>query len=568
MTEDDQLRAAELLESMPASFVSVDREWRLTFLNAEAERIGGARRDGILGRSLWEIFPTALATAYETNLRQVMESGEPATFEAAGPEGSWFEIRAWPTPAGLSIYIRDVTERHLAESLVQLTAHAGELASHLDTEAAVTELARIVVPTLGDWSIVSVVDPDGSLRDVASWHVDPQLRPAVELYAATRFEGRDEQGPMGVALESTAPVVSSSGVLDLALAALRSPEARAAITALAPESSAALPLTASGRVAGVLSICRGADRPPLSAQELSIAASIAARAGLALDNARLYNEQRELAERLHDANRRLLELARHEHGVARSLQDAMLTRLPEPDHLHLTARYLTASEVDQVGGDWYDAVILPSGRTVLMIGDVVGHDIGAAAVMGQLRNMLRALAWDRDEPPSQIVKRLDRAIRDLKVATLATMAMVQVEQDATDAALGMRTLRWSNAGHPPPILVHDDGRVVVLDGPPDVLLGVDPTRPRNDHEAAAPPDSTLLLYTDGLTERRDRDLDTGQAQLVAALQRHHELELDEMLDATISDMVGAQPADDVAVLAVRFHDPARPRPAEAGPRHD
>ncbi|SOD70767.1 PAS domain S-box-containing protein [Jatrophihabitans sp. GAS493] len=567
MTEDDEVRAADLLESMPAAFVSVDREWRLTYLNAEAEKLSGAVRSDVIGHSLWEMFPTALGTAYETSFRRAMESGSPETFEAMGPGNSWFEIRAWPTASTLSIYLHDVTERHRAEALVQLTAHAGELASYLDTEAAVTELARIVVPSLADWSIVSVIDSNGVLRDVASWHVDPLLREAVEVFASSRFDGRDEQGPMGLAAASTTPVISDGGVLALALAAVRSPQARDAITALAPESSAALPLIANGRVAGVLSICRGADRPPLSAQELSIATSITARAGMALDNARLYTEQRETAERLHEANRRLLELARHEHTVARSLQDAMLTRLPEPDHLHLVARYLTASEGDQVGGDWYDAVILPSGRTVLMIGDVVGHDIGAAAMMGQLRNMLRALAWDRDEPPSQIVKRLDRAIRDLKVSTLATMAMVRVEQDAEDEATGNRTLRWSNAGHPPPVLVHDDGTVIVLDGAPDVLLGVDPRRPRHDHLHSAPPDSTLLLYTDGLTERRDRDLDTGQAALVTALKRHHQLELDEMLDATIYDMVGTQPADDVAVLAVRFHDQDEPRPAEAGPSH-
>jgi serine phosphatase RsbU (regulator of sigma subunit) len=246
--------------------------------------------------------------------------------------------------------------------------------------------------------------------------------------------------------------------------ALSSPAAIDAITRLAPESAVLLPLTARCHLVGVLSLCRGAARSPMPDQEIQAAIGIAERAGLALDNIRLYAEQRSTSQQLREANYRLQLVAAHDRTVARALQDAMLTRLPEPDHLHLVARYLTATGTERVGGDWYDAVVLPTGTTTLMIGDVAGHDIAAAAVMGQLRNMLRAFAWDRgDDTPSASVTRLDRAMRELRLGTLATLAVVQIEQHAADDEQGLRTIRWTNAGHPPPVLVHPDGSAVVLD---------------------------------------------------------------------------------------------------------
>ena len=114
----------------------------------------------------------------------------------------------------------------------------------------------------------------------------------------------------------------------------------------------------------------------------------------------------------------------------------------------MAARYLTAAEQDQVGGDWYDAVVLPTGATTLVIGDVIGHDISAAAMMGQLRNMLRALVWDRADAPSAVVARLDRAIRDLRINTMATLALVSIEEPTPAQPTGARRLRWTNAGHP------------------------------------------------------------------------------------------------------------------------
>src|SRR5664279_4806416 len=197
----------------------------------------------------------------------------------------------------------------------------------------------------------------------------------------------------------------------------------------------------------------------------------------------------------------------------------MLTQLPEPDKLQLAARYLTAAEHDQVGGDWYDALVLPDGSTTLVIGDVIGHDIVAAAVMGQLRNLLRALVWDRDEPPSAVVTRLDRAIRDLRINAIASMIVLSVEQrPVVEPTRSSTTVRWTNAGHPAPILIHADGTAVSLDDTTDLLLGVQPGTVRRDHALAVPLGATLLLYTDGLIETRTEGIDAGQQRLLHTLR--------------------------------------------------
>jgi serine phosphatase RsbU (regulator of sigma subunit) len=261
------------------------------------------------------------------------------------------------------------------------------------------------------------------------------------------------------------------------------------------------------------------------------------------------------SERLREANLQLQRASRHDRTVALALQDAMLTQLPEPVDLQLAARYLTAAEQDQVGGDWYDALIQPTGTTTLVIGDVIGHDITAAAMMGQLRNILRALAWERNHPPSDVVGRLDRAMRDLGVDTMATLILVSVEPASPDRPDSVRTLRWTNAGHPAPILIHADGEAVLLEQASDLLLGVEAGAVRRDLQHSVPAGATLLLYTDGLVETREHSITTGQERLLAAARTYHQLEPGALLDAVIADMVGDRPADDVAVLAVRFQEP-------------
>ena len=234
-----------------------------------------------------------------------------------------------------------------------------------------------------------------------------------------------------------------------------------------------------------------------------------------------------------------------------TLQSALLPTLPESGCLQLAARYRPAASRDQVGGDWYDAVAMPSGATGLMIGDVVGHDIAAAAVMGQLRTMLRSIAWAVDDTPAAHVLSLDLALRDLDVDGIASLVYARLEPPRDDGP--GRTLLWTNAGHPPPILVTADGTIGFLEGgPPDLLVGVEPGSGRTDHHTEIAPGAMLLLYTDGLIERRGEDLTVGLDRLAAAVQQHHGLGVEDFLDAVLGDLVGEQLADDVAVLAVRL----------------
>lgn len=233
-----------------------------------------------------------------------------------------------------------------------------------------------------------------------------------------------------------------------------------------------------------------------------------------------------------------------------TLQSALLPALPESASLELAARYRPAASRDQVGGDWYDAVVTRSGATSLMVGDVVGHDIAAAAVMGQLRTMLRTIAWSLGDGPAAQVHRLDHAMEDLGVDAIATIVYARVEAD--DGAAG-RTLRWTNAGHPPPLLVTAEGEVSLLDdGTPDLMVGVQPDTERTDRSVRLPAGSTLLLYTDGLVERRGETISTGLARLAESAQRHQALAVDDFLDAVLGDLVGQELADDVAVLAVHL----------------
>ncbi len=277
-----------------------------------------------------------------------------------------------------------------------------------------------------------------------------------------------------------------------------------------------------------------------------------------------------LYARTRDLVRRNLELAiraGHDREVSRILQEAMLTDLPEPDHLSLAARYVANTDTDQVGGDWYDAAVLPDGSTMIAVGDVVGHDINAAAGMGQLRALLRAVAWDRAEPPSAILTRVERSMAGLKVDTLATVILGRIEQAEADRASGVRRLRWSNAGHPPPILVGEDGTVAVLETRNDLLLGsglrLDISR--SDHVQELPPGSVLILYTDGLVERRDRPPEEGIRQLAEALRRHHRLPLGRLLDEIVIEVAGTAPDDDIAILAVSVTPETRSRPSQGEP---
>jgi serine phosphatase RsbU (regulator of sigma subunit) len=186
--------------------------------------------------------------------------------------------------------------------------------------------------------------------------------------------------------------------------------------------------------------------------------------------------------------------------------------------------------------------------------------------MGQVRSLLRGIAAYSDAGPVEVLRGLDSAMAVLQIDTLATAAVARFEQTADERARGVTRMVWANAGHLPPLAVHPDGTVAVLaDWKADLLLGVDATVQRAESVVTLDRGSTVLLYTDGLIERRDADLDTGLHRLRIHLAELAHLPLQQLCDELITRLVDGKPDDDVALVAVRLHPQDRPRPPEAGP---
>jgi serine phosphatase RsbU (regulator of sigma subunit) len=362
--------------------------------------------------------------------------------------------------------------------------------------------------------------PDASVTETLTFVSHPETR--LPDAGVPRELSLDRSGPLGEALASRTPLFHTEPPL--------AGDARGVVLTSdrSAQAQAFLPLVVSGRVYGALALLWGGPEEFLEEDRITMAA-LTSYVAQAVHGALLFQE------RMH---------------ASVTLERAMLTtNLPQPMGLELAARYRPAAARDQVGGDWYDAVLLSSGATSVMVGDVVGHDMAAAAMMGQLRNMLRAFAWALDEPPSRHVLRLDRAMHELDIDTYATLIFAQITMSDT----GVPVMRWTNAGHPPPLLVQPEGVTDLLpdDGSFDCMLGVLPDGERRDHETTVTPGSTLLFYTDGLVERRDADIETGMTRLRRSIAKHRELPVEKLLDAVLDDLVEEHPEDDAALLAVR-----------------
>ncbi len=392
------------------------------------------------------------------------------------------------------------------------------------------------MPALADACVVTVIEPDGQPRDVGTWHVDPARRAVLERYAEVRLPAMPMTAPVARALTTGEPTTfSGEEVLEL----LPPGPAKELLGVLAPDTEVALPLRARGRTVGLLTLFYSAGHTPTD-DDVATAQDVADRAGMALDNARLYAEQQQLAE---------------------GLQRSLLTEPPEPDHAEIAVRYLPAVEAARVGGDWYDAFLQPSGSTMVVIGDVVGHDTEAAAAMGQLRGLLRGIATYSDAGPVEVLRGLDASMTTLLMRTLATAAVARFEQTDDERRRGVTRMRWANAGHLPPLVINPDGSVAELASwAGDLLLGVDAGVTRHESVVTLDRGATVLLYTDGLIERRDADLDAGLERLREALMDLAERPLEELLDEILERLVHGRPEDDVALVAVRLHRQDEPRP--------
>jgi PAS domain S-box-containing protein len=426
-----------------------------------------------------------------------------------------------------------VAEMTAATARLQLLADTGRvLSGTLEITRQVGQLADVVVPTLADWCWLVVTDEQGRLREMASAHRDPGLRAELELYVHSMVAVMTEEAAASVVTRTGRPLVLPRIDAARIERSIPEPATRELLGRLGLASGVIVPLVARGQSLGALGLFNGAERGPHTPAEVETAVEVGRRAGLALHHARLYGQQRALAG---------------------ALQHSMLTDPPEPEHCEIVVRYVPAAEGAEIGGDWYDAFLEPGGATVLAIGDVVGHDVRAAAAMGQLRGLLRGISYSSGAPPAQVLTQVDRAVRGLGLDTMATAVVARLEQGDDDRAADRTLLRWSSAGHPPPVLLRPDGRVQVLDGDlPDLLLGVDPSVARHDRVAVLPAGSTVFLHTDGLVERRDRDLDTGTAALVSVLAEYATLPLADLCDRVLERLFLPDAEDDVALLAVRL----------------
>jgi serine phosphatase RsbU (regulator of sigma subunit) len=549
-----------VVDRLPDGVAVFDADWTIRYANPAAARLLGARTAALAGRNLWVALPELAGSVFHSHLLHARSLGVPVTWRAFyGPTGRWLSATAECVDGLLQVHVKEATE-HLVEG--PPAAAAGEPAaltdedadrdrlrflaevsesviSSLDTGETATRLAEVAVSQLCDWAVVSIVEEDGQPGEEARAHRDPARRADLDTYLDGQLRGAADMTALVDALLTGQPVQLAPLEQAVVDPSLPTEEVRAAWRRLDSTSCTIVPLRARGETFGALTMVNTGTRRAHTEMEIATAVEVARRGALALDNARLYGRQSK---------------------VAATLQHSLLTPPPQPDHLQIAVRYRPATTYQQVGGDWYDAFPQPDGATLLVIGDVVGHDVDAAAAMGQLRSMLRAIAYDRPESPARVLARVDGVLNGLQVDTLATALVARLEQSPAQAAVGLRTLRWSSAGHLPPLLLDADGRIQVLECPPERLLGTDHTGWRTDHEVPLDPGATVLLYTDGIVEHGRRGIDEGIARLTAVLAELGHLPLDDLCDQLLARLATGRTDDDIALLAVRCY-------SEDGPGH-
>ncbi|MGW1953235.1 PP2C family protein-serine/threonine phosphatase [Streptomyces sp. NPDC001920] len=299
-----------------------------------------------------------------------------------------------------------------------------------------------------------------------------------------------------------------------------------------------IPLLSRRASQGVLTLSPPDER--WDADDAVMLIELTRRASIALENARRFEHNRDIAE---------------------TLQRALLTELPTTPGLSLAARYLPATRGLNIGGDWYDAFRQPDGSLITVVGDVTGHGLHAAVMMSQLRTALRAYAVDGSSP-GHLLTRLHEFLHRLRLDLYATAVIARVHPDEA-------TLTWAAAGHPPPVLRSADGRVRTLDAKPGAMLGIPLKQQIRDHTEPLPPGSTLALYTDGLVERRSRGIDPGIERLAEVLGEFGPAELDEDLEASADRLLhpllhDSEHDDDVCLLLCHVRGDAR-RPGTPEP---
>ncbi|MFD8389415.1 PP2C family protein-serine/threonine phosphatase [Streptomyces sp. NPDC059680] len=283
-------------------------------------------------------------------------------------------------------------------------------------------------------------------------------------------------------------------------------------------------ITVRGEIYGDLYLSERIDGQAFDVHDENVVIALAGAAGIAIENVRLFEQIRLGAEQF---------------------QRLLLPTLPDLRPFTAAAIYRPAAEPSQLGGDWYDAIPMPGNVVAVVIGDVVGHDLQAAAAMAATRNMLRALVFDQRSPPGAVLAQLDRTLEMITNNRVTTTTLARIEPEGS----GWR-LRWSTAGHVPPLLITRERSVTYLLAEPGLPLGVDTEQPRPDHSRLLPPEATVVFYTDGLIEHPGHPIDESLSELAGLAALHAALPLPEFVQA-LADQHPSDGHDDMAILALR-----------------
>ncbi|MGY1778447.1 SpoIIE family protein phosphatase [Geodermatophilus sp. SYSU D00804] len=417
------------------------------------------------------------------------------------------------------VRLHEETVRQAARSTFLLEAARLMAAGHGVTET-IAELAELTVRRLADVCVVDVLTEHGLVEPVVA-HADPARRPLVEELRDVHLPRRDGSHPSVRAMTQHRTVWLRGGA-DAELArATTSPRHREVTRALELADLVCVPLVAENRPLGVISLGADVRRGPFTEADVETAEQLALQMSQGMDVA----QRHELEER-----------------TSHTLQASLLPPAPpEVPGYAVAVRYLPASRGADVGGDFHDVVPLPGGEVALAVGDVVGHDVTAAATMGQLRSVHRALLVDRPGPAA-LVDRLHGSWPLLGLPRMATALFARLHPPTGG-------LRIASAGHLPPLLV-EDGRAGLLDVRPGRLLGA-PPGPAPEWRGRLRPGATLVLFTDGLVESRTADIDTGLDRLRAvAAAAPGDTDPDALCDRLLDALAGPRRADDVALLVL------------------
>lgn len=426
-----------------------------------------------------------------------------------------------------TLVAREQTARMEAETATERLAfllRAGNLvAATRNRDDLLEQVTQLVVPTLADYCVAFMPTPDGPLRATKLTHRDPASAEVLKLL-------REHPIPAVGPLISQKAYATGTTQLAREFSARTprwtdaAPGLMSVVDKVRPTSALAVPLLIGKQPLGVLVLGRGEPRPRFAEADVAVVEELARRLAAGLAN---------------------VEAFAREHTVAETLQRALLpATLPRIEGLDLAVRYLPASDGVHVGGDWYDAFPVNHNRVGLVVGDVAGHSIDSASIMGQIRSLLRGYAID-DPCPQEVLRRTNAAVSQILPEAVATAFYAVLDPATGD-------LTYANAGHPPPLCTSNRGQAEYLDSPSGTMLGANADTTFAAGLRRLPPGAGLLLYTDGLIEDRHRDIAEGFTTLLTAARRSAGQTAEQACERVRAALLGsASRADDVCILAVR-----------------